>query len=72
MEESINQFKDQHALLLTEIRRLQLEADTALASRQRELKSILKVVARSYLRENVDPGVTEDQLSDWLTQLEAA
>jgi hypothetical protein len=72
MEESINQFKDQHAILLTEIRRLQLEADTAQVSRQRELKSILKVVARSYLRENVDPGVTEDQLSDWLTQLEAA
>jgi hypothetical protein len=72
MEESINHFKDQHAILLTEIRRLQLEADTAQVSRQRELKSILKVVARSYLRENVDPGVTEDQLSDWLTQLEAA
>ncbi len=72
MEESINQFKDQHAILLTEIHRLQLEADTAQVSRQRELKSILKVVARSYLRENVDPGVTEDQLSDWLTQLEAA
>jgi hypothetical protein len=58
--------------LLTEIRKLQQEADDSRASRERELKSILKVVARSYLRENVDPGVTEDQLRDWLTRLEAA
>jgi hypothetical protein len=72
MEASINEFKDQHALLLTEIRRLQQEADDSHASRQRELKSILKVVARSFLRENVDPTLTEDQLSDWLNQLEAA
>ncbi len=72
MEESIKQFRDEHALLLTEIRRLQQEADDSQASRQRELKSILKVVARSYLRENVDPSVTEDQLSDWLNRLEAA
>lgn len=72
MEESLTQFRDQHALLLTEIRRLQIEEDTAKASRQRELLSILKVVARDYLRENVDPSVTEDQLSDWLTRLEAA
>ena len=72
MEESIYQFRDEHALLLTEIRRLQQEADESQASRQRELKSILKVVARSYLRENVNPGVTEDQLSDWLGRLEAA
>jgi hypothetical protein len=72
MEESLTQFRDEHALLLTEIRRLQAEADAAQASRQRELRSILKVVARSYLRENVDPEVTEDQLSDWLMLLEAA
>jgi hypothetical protein len=72
MEEAIHQFRDQHALLLTEIRKLQQEADDSRASRERELKSILKVVARSYLRENVDPSVTEDQLSDWLSRLEAA
>jgi hypothetical protein len=72
MEESIKPFKDQHALLLTEIRRLQLDADDTHAARQRELLSILKVVARSYLRENVDPEVTEDQLSDWLSRVEAA
>ncbi|HEV3234299.1 MAG TPA: hypothetical protein VG329_07100 [Candidatus Dormibacteraeota bacterium] len=72
MDESINQFRDQHALLLTEIRKLQQAADDSQASRQRELNSILKVVARNYLREYVDPEVTEDQLSDWLTRLEAA
>jgi hypothetical protein len=72
MEESINAFRDQHALLLTEIRKLQLETDQAQASRQRELLSILKVVARSYLRENVDPELTEDELSAWLSRLEAA
>lgn len=72
MEESITEFRDQHALLLTEIRRLQQEADDNHASRQRELLSILKVVARSFLRENVDPSLTEDQLSDWLQRLEAA
>ncbi|MFY9615144.1 MAG: hypothetical protein WAT58_07055 [Candidatus Dormiibacterota bacterium] len=72
MDESIIQFRDQHALLLTEIRKLQQAADDSQASRQRELNSILKVVARNYLREYVDPEVTEDQLSDWLTRLEAA
>jgi len=72
MEESLNAFRDQHALLLTEIRKLQLETDQAQASRQKELRSILKVVARSYLRENVDPEVTEDELTAWLTRLEAA
>jgi hypothetical protein len=72
MEESITEFRDQHALLLTEIRRLKQEVDDAHASRQRELLSILKVVARSFLRENVDPTVTEDELGEWLNRLEAA
>jgi len=72
MEESLSAFKDRHALLLTEIRRLSEDADDTLQSRNRELRSILKVVARSYLRENVDPAVSEEQLSDWLTRLEAA
>ena len=73
MEDALNQFKDQHALLLTEIRRLTDETgDDSQAARTKELKSILKVVARSYLREEVDPEVTEDQLADWLTRLEAA
>jgi hypothetical protein len=72
MEESINEFRDQHALLLTEIRKLQQEADEAQAARQRELLSILKVVARDYLRLRVDPEVTEAELSVWLTKLEAA
>jgi hypothetical protein len=73
MEEALNQFKDQHALLLTEIRRLTDDAsDDSQAARTRELKSILKVVARSYLREEVDPEVTEDQLAAWLNRLEAA
>lgn len=73
MEEALNQFKDQHALLLTEIRRLTDDStDDSQAARTRELKSILKVVARSYLREEVDPEVTEDQLTDWLSRLEAA
>jgi hypothetical protein len=73
MEEAINEFKDQHALLLTEIRRLsEEEADDAKSARTRELRSILKVVARSYLREAVDPGITEEQLTHWLGHLEAA
>ena len=73
MEEALNHFKDQHALLLTEIRRLTDDAsDDSQAARTRELKSILKVVARSYLREEVDPEVTEDQLAAWLNRLEAA
>ena len=73
MEESLVEFKDRHALLLTEIRRLADDGlDEALQARTRELRSILKVVARSYLRENVDPQVSEDQLSDWLTRVEAA
>jgi hypothetical protein len=72
MDESLTAFRDLHALLLTEIRKLQMETDQAQASRQRELRSILKVVARNYLRENVDPEVTEDQLDSWLTRLEAA
>jgi hypothetical protein len=73
MEDALNQFKDQHALLLTEIRRLSDEAgDDSQAARSKELKSILKVVARSYLREEVDPEVTEDQLTDWLGRLAAA
>jgi hypothetical protein len=73
MEEAINEFKDQHALLLTEIRRLsEEEADDAKSARTRELRSILKVVARSYLREAVDLGITEEQLTHWLGRLEAA
>jgi hypothetical protein len=73
MDEALHQFKDQHALLLTEIRRLTDEArDDSQAARTRELRSILKVVARSYLREEVDPEVTEAQLADWLSRLEAA
>jgi hypothetical protein len=72
MEKAINEFKDQHALLLTEIRRLQEDPDDTKVARKRELKSILKVVARSYLRESVDPEITEEQLADWLARLEAA
>ncbi len=72
MEKAINEFKDQHALLLTEIRRLQEDPDDTKVARKRELKSILKVVARSYLRESVDPEITEEQLTDWLARLEAA
>ncbi|MFN2462637.1 MAG: hypothetical protein ABR573_01895 [Candidatus Dormibacteria bacterium] len=72
MEESLVAFKDRHALLLTEIRRLSEDPDDATQSRNRELRSILKVVARSYLRENVDPQVSEEALIDWLTRLEAA
>src|SRR5258708_6157712 len=73
MEKAINEFRDQHALLLTEIRRLQEEdPDDTKVARKRELKSILKVVARSYLRESVDPEITEDQLTDWLARLQAA
>jgi hypothetical protein len=73
MEESLTQFKDRHALLLTELRRLAQEAgDEGVEARARELRSILKVVARSYLRENVDPEVSEKELSDWLMRLEAA
>jgi hypothetical protein len=73
MEKAITDFKDQHALLLTEIRRLaEEEADDAKSARTRELRSILKVVARSYLREAVDPAITEEELADWLNRLEAA
>ncbi|HXA43556.1 MAG TPA: hypothetical protein VNV65_11675 [Candidatus Solibacter sp.] len=73
MEKTINEFRDQHALLLTEIRRLQEEdPDDTKVARKRELRSILKVVARSYLREALDPEITEEQLSDWLVRLEAA
>jgi hypothetical protein len=74
MEKAISDFKDQHALLLTEIRRLseeEEENDTE-SARSRELRSILKVVARSYLREAVNPSITEEQLTDWLGRLEAA
>lgn len=73
MEESFTEFKDRHALLLTEIRRLSDDsADETLQARNRELRSILKVVARSYLRENVDPEVSEELVYDWLHRLEAA
>ncbi len=73
MEKAINDFRDQHALLLTEIRRLkEEEADDVETARTRELRSILKVVARSYLRESVDPAISEEQLADWLGRLEAA
>jgi hypothetical protein len=73
MEKAITDFRDQHALLLTEIRRLsEEEADDGESARTRELRSILKVVARSYLREAVDPSITEEQLTDWLDRLEAA
>jgi hypothetical protein len=73
MDDAIIEFKDRHALLLTEIRRLADDAtDDAQVARTRELRSILKVVARSFLRERVDPGVSEDQLQEWLGRLEAA
>ncbi|HEV3231992.1 MAG TPA: hypothetical protein VG245_07045 [Candidatus Dormibacteraeota bacterium] len=73
MEESINEFRDKHALLLTEIKRLTDEsADDTQAARTRELRSILRVVARSFLRENVDPSVSEAQLQEWLGRLDAA
>jgi hypothetical protein len=73
MENAINDFRDRHALLLTELRRLETDAaDDSQAARKRELRSILKVVARSYLREAVDPEVTEEQLTHWLGRLEAA
>jgi hypothetical protein len=73
MEKAINDFRDRHALLLTELRRLVADpADDSRVARTRELRSILKVVARSYLREEVDPEVTEEQLREWLSQLEAA
>lgn len=73
MEKAINDFRDKHAFLLTELRRLEADdADDSHAARTRELRSILKVVARSYLREEVDPEVTEEQLTDWLNRLEAA
>ncbi|MDQ6747638.1 MAG: hypothetical protein M3010_05965 [Candidatus Dormibacteraeota bacterium] len=73
MDESLNEFKDRHALLLTEIKRLEDETtDDGGQARTRELKSILKVVARSYLRENVDPQVSEEQLQYWLGRLVAA
>jgi hypothetical protein len=73
MEESFTEFKDRHALLLTEIRRLSDDAaDETLQARNRELRSILKVVARSFLRENVDPQVSEELVHDWLHRLEAA
>jgi hypothetical protein len=73
MEDALHEFKGKHALLLTEIRRLTDEgSDDSQAARTKELKSILKVVARSYLREEVNPEVTEDQLTDWLSRLEAA
>lgn len=73
LETTLSEFRDRHALLLTEIRRLDDQADDeGLQARSRELRSILKVVARSYLRENVDPGLSEQQLSDWLNRLQAA
>jgi anti-sigma factor RsiW len=73
MEKAINDFRDRHAVLLTELRRLEADpADDSHVARTRELRSILKVVARSYLREEVDPEVTEEQLREWLRQLEAA
>lgn len=72
MEEKITEFKGEHAMLLTEIHRLEREAAADHAARQRELRSILKVVARDFLRVRVDPGVTEDQLTDWLQRLDAA
>ncbi|MEA2645819.1 MAG: hypothetical protein QOE92_902 [Chloroflexota bacterium] len=72
MDDKIIEFRDQHAMLLTEIRRLEQEAADDRASRQRELRSILKVVARDFLRVQVNPEVTEDQLSDWLRRLDAA
>jgi hypothetical protein len=73
MEQALTEFKDRHALLLTEIKRLEDETtDDGMLARTRELKSILKVVARSFLRENVDPEVSEEQLQSWLGRLEAA
>ena len=73
MENAINDFRYKHARLLAELsRRREAAADDAAAARKRELRSILKVVARNYLREEVDSDVTEQQLSDWLDKLEAA
>ncbi len=72
MDEALTEFKDRHALLLTEIRRLVEEPDEAQAARTKELRSILRVVARSFLQERVGAAVTEDELKDWLQQLEAA
>jgi hypothetical protein len=73
MQDDIKEFKDRHALLLTELRRISEDPnDESNASRRKELSGILRVVARSFLRENVDPRVTEDQLAAWLTRLEAA
>ena len=73
MEKTIHEFRDQHALLLTEIKRLSAEqVDDTVVARNRELRSILKVVARDFLRGQVSPEITEDQLADWLKRLEAA
>jgi hypothetical protein len=73
MDQALTEFKDRHALLLTEIKRLEDETtDDGMLARTRELKSILKVVARSFLREHVDPEVSEEQLQSWLGRLEAA
>jgi hypothetical protein len=73
MEEALTEFKSEHALLLTEIRRLtDEEVDDVRVARSKELRSILKVVARSFLQERVDPRVTEDELREWLQRLEAA
>ena len=73
MDKAINEFREQHALLLTEIKRFDDEETHDMhAARGKELRSILKVVARSFLRERVDPELSEDQLQAWLSRLEAA
>jgi len=73
MDSSILEFRDKHALLLTELKRLTEDgADEGQVARGRELRIILRVVARSFLREHYDPAVSEAQLMEWLNQLEAA
>ena len=65
----IREFRDRHAILLTEIRRMEL--DDSMASRRKELKGILKVVARDFMRQH-QPEFGDDELIDWLERLEAA
>lgn len=73
MDKTITEFRDQHALLLTEIKRLTAEqVDDTVVARNRELRSILRVVARDYLRGRVTSDLTEDELGVWLARLEAA
>ena len=73
MDKAIDEFREQHALLLTEIKRFEEETTPDMqAARGKELRRILKVVARSFLRERVDAELSEDELQAWLSRLEAA